>query len=193
MLIVVDTAGTIRCVSNCFRQNLIWWPCSRSNSVCAFRSDLLQAWMAQEGYSNWYLFLDSDKCCKTYFPLSTNCPYETTPQTGYYWEHYHPERANNATVTPFYNHSFYPDLASGTCINGTDYPSWSECFWPLNRHPTPPWQYLTNFHLSLQKWPRLKIIYVCTSSTKHKIAVNTGLAHMDRTQVVCRVSFRVIM
>jgi hypothetical protein len=24
----------------------------------------------------------------------------------------------------FYNHSFYPDLKSGRCINGTDYPSW---------------------------------------------------------------------
>lgn len=70
----------------------------------------------------WYLFIDPDDCCSTYFPLSTNCPYENTPQGGYYWETYHEDQRNDATLTPFYNHTFYPDLAAGTCINGTDYP-----------------------------------------------------------------------
>lgn len=78
--------------------------------------------MGQEGYSRWYLFLDPDECCNTYFPLSSNCPFETTPQTGYYWETYHEDQRNDAIQSPFYNHTFYPDLAAGTCINGTDYP-----------------------------------------------------------------------
>jgi hypothetical protein len=84
------------------------------------------AWMGQEGYSRWYLFIDPKECCDTYFSSSSNeCPYEKTPQTGYYWEVYHEHQRNDALDIPiFYNHTYYPDLATGTCINGTDYPSW---------------------------------------------------------------------
>lgn len=94
--------------------------------IDSFPHFLLKAWMGQEGYSQWYLFIDPKECCSTYFPdSSNNCPYEKTPQTGYYWETYYDDKSNNALDIPiFYNHTYYPDLATGTCINGTDYPSW---------------------------------------------------------------------
>ena len=83
------------------------------------------AWMGLEGYSEWYLFIDPNECCDRFFPSSSNCPYEITPQVGYYWETYYDRLANDATdIIPFYNHSYYPDIHSGNCINGTDYPSW---------------------------------------------------------------------
>lgn len=80
------------------------------------------AWMGLEGYERWYLFINPTECCEQFFPLSSNCPYENTPQTGYYWEIYHPDRSNDAILPEVYNHSFYPDIQAGTCINGTDYP-----------------------------------------------------------------------
>jgi hypothetical protein len=83
------------------------------------------AWMGQEGYSQWYLFFDPSECCNIYFPQASNCPYEVNPQIGYYWEVYQPNKANDATdIMPYYNHSFYPSIMSGTCVNGTDYPAW---------------------------------------------------------------------
>ncbi|KAL3782622.1 hypothetical protein HJC23_000004 [Cyclotella cryptica] len=82
------------------------------------------AWMAQDGYARWYLFRGGAECCSKYFPQASNCPYETTPQDGYYWESYQPNQPNDAILPPIYNHTFYPDLEANTCVNGTDYPSW---------------------------------------------------------------------
>lgn len=73
--------------------------------------------MAQEGFEKWYLFIDASKCCGDYFPLSSNCPYERTPQTGYYWEKYSQAHANDA-VLPIYNHTYYPDLQGEQNLNG---------------------------------------------------------------------------
>lgn len=85
--------------------------------------------MGLEGYERWYLFINPSECCERFFPLASNCPYENDPQTGYYWEIYQPDWPIGATDWPvFYNHSFYPDLQSGTCVNGTDYPAWSKFF-----------------------------------------------------------------
>ena len=81
--------------------------------------------MGREGYSRWYLYFDPSECCNFFFPQASNCPYEVNPQTGYYWEVYQPNKANDATdIIPYYNHSFYPSIQSGTCVNGTDYPDW---------------------------------------------------------------------
>lgn len=80
--------------------------------------------MAQDGFSSWYLFIDPNECCSKYFPLSSNCPFEKTPQIGYYWEIYHEDQRNGNHLLEKYNHTYYPDFAADTCVNGTDYPSW---------------------------------------------------------------------
>jgi hypothetical protein len=84
--------------------------------------------MGLEGYERWYLFINPTECCERFFPLASNCPYENDPQIGYYWEQYQPDLPIGSTDPwpEYYNHSFYPDIQSGTCINGTDYPEWSE-------------------------------------------------------------------
>ena len=43
---------------------------------------------------------------------------------GYYWEKYQLNLPNGAAHTIIYNHTFYPNTNAGTCVNGTDYPSW---------------------------------------------------------------------
>jgi hypothetical protein len=91
---------------------------------CAHGRDY-PAWMGQEGYTRWYLFIDPQECCSKYFPASQRCPYEINPQSGYYWESNNSDNANGAADTrPYYNHTYYPNMQLGTCINGTDYPSW---------------------------------------------------------------------
>lgn len=94
-----------------------------SRTSCGFGWDY-PAWMGYNSYEKHYLFRTGEECCRKYFPTSSNCPYEDTVQQGYYWESYHNDKDNLDDMPIKYNHTYYPDLASGTCVNGTDYPPW---------------------------------------------------------------------
>ena len=84
--------------------------------------------MGQEGFTREYLFIDPQECCSKFFPAAQRCPYEINPQSGYYWESNTPDNfssiAGSIAGTRYYNQTYYPNMQSGTCINGTDYPSW---------------------------------------------------------------------
>ena len=74
--------------------------------------------MGYNSYEKHYLFKQGPECCQKFFPSATNCPYENTEQTGYYWEKYQ-DNINNTTPMPtIYNHTYYPSFQSGTCVNG---------------------------------------------------------------------------
>ena len=92
---------------------------------CGFGRDY-PAWMGYNSYEKHYLFRKGNECCSKFFPDATNCPAENTAQTGYYWEKYQPKNTqHHISTTPIvYNHTFYPSLDAGTCVNGTDYPDW---------------------------------------------------------------------
>jgi len=82
------------------------------------------AWMGDYGYEKHYLFVEGHECCNRYFPTSSNCPYETEAQHGYYWESYYERLPNSAPLPTIVNETYYPDLGSDTCIKGEDYPDW---------------------------------------------------------------------
>lgn len=94
-----------------------------SRTSCGFGWDY-PAWMGYNSYEKHYLYRTGEECCKKFFPSSSNCPYEDTVQQGYYWESYHNDKNNLDDMPIKYNHTYYPDLASGTCVNGTDFPPW---------------------------------------------------------------------
>jgi hypothetical protein len=79
-----------------------------------------------DGYEMWYLFRKGETCCTKYFPSSSNCPYEDESQanSGYYWEKYQDNLPNGAAYPTIYNHTFYPDMNTCTCVGGTNYPAW---------------------------------------------------------------------
>lgn len=120
---VVAMEGTILWVLSWIKFNLFVITCISfgCQNRCFFPS---KAWMAQEGYSKWYLFRDGKECCSKYFRQASNCPYESTPQSGYYWESYQTKQPIDVVLPVIYNHTFYPDLVASACVNGTDYPSW---------------------------------------------------------------------
>ncbi|EJK62431.1 hypothetical protein THAOC_16960 [Thalassiosira oceanica] len=67
----------------------------------------------------------SNECCNRFFGnAGTACPFENTDQNGYYWTAYEDNLPNDSPMPIIYNHTFYPLVESGTCINGTDYPEW---------------------------------------------------------------------
>ena len=79
------------------------------------------------GYEKSYLFSpdDGERCCQKFFAnAETACPYTKPGQDGYYWETYYEDQSNSVPSPVVYNHTYYPDLNSGTCVNGTDYPEW---------------------------------------------------------------------
>ena len=92
-------------------------------SSCGFGRDY-PAWMGILGYEKHYLFRDGEDCCRKYFPGASDCPYENTVQTGYFWESYQPNLKNDDAMPIKFNHTYYPEIMGGTCINGTDYPHW---------------------------------------------------------------------
>ena len=54
----------------------------------------------------------------------SNCPYENTQQTDYFWTSYE-DNINNLDEMPIiYNHTYYPKIEARTCVNGTDFPQW---------------------------------------------------------------------
>ena len=97
---------------------------------CGFGRDY-PAWMGYNSYEKHYLFRpeDADLCCDKFFPNVGNCPYvrHTDPgaiKTGYYWESYQEDQANDEKMPLVYNHTYWPDIHGQTCVNGTDYPDW---------------------------------------------------------------------
>mmetsp|Transcript_35282 Transcript_35282/g.74428 ORF Transcript_35282/g.74428 Transcript_35282/m.74428 type:complete len:202 (+) Transcript_35282:863-1468(+) len=82
------------------------------------------AWMGVAGYEKHYLFREGQECCSRYFPMASNCPYENTVQSGYFWTSYYDNIDNLEDAPVIYNHTYYPVLRAGTCANGTDYPDW---------------------------------------------------------------------
>jgi len=82
------------------------------------------AWMGDNDYEKHYLFVEGYECCNKFFPTSSNCPYETDAQHGYYWESYNERRPNSEALPTILNETYYPDLGSDTCIKGEDYPDW---------------------------------------------------------------------
>ena len=81
--------------------------------------------MGYNSYEKHYLFTDGKLCCDKFFPGVSRCPeIPDEIQSGYYWETYQ-ENLNNGEAMPIvYNHTYYPDVNAGTCVNGTDYPPW---------------------------------------------------------------------
>lgn len=93
-----------------------------SHAVCC-----LYYRMGISGYEKSYLFSpdDGDLCCRNFFAKSgTACPYVKSDQEGYYWETYYEDQLNSVPMPVIYNHTYYPDINAGTCVNGTDYPEW---------------------------------------------------------------------
>jgi hypothetical protein len=85
------------------------------------------AWMGINAYEKHYLFRDGQDCCKKFFPNVGGCPMETAAtntQMDYYWTTYEDNIDNLDDMPVKYNHTFYPDVFAGNCINGTDYPEW---------------------------------------------------------------------
>lgn len=80
--------------------------------------------MGYNSYEKHYLFRTGKECCSKYFPGAPDCPYEDETQLDYYWTNYQENKHNLDDMPVKYNHTYYPDLNAGTCINGTDYPPW---------------------------------------------------------------------
>ena len=147
---------------------------------CAYGRDY-PAWMGENKYEKHYLFSRGSECCSKFFPTASNCPYENTKQIGYYWESYQPNLPNDAfsQYPIIYNHTYYPDLNSGTCINGTDYPGKYIYF---SAHLCPrSIQVLQSFFLLFVSnvaklgWPQRLCIRECTSFMNRRIVVSFGL------------------
>ncbi|KAL7528784.1 hypothetical protein ACHAXR_002633, partial [Thalassiosira sp. AJA248-18] len=94
-----------------------------SRNSCGFGWDY-PAWMGYNSYEKHYLFREGHECCNKFFPAISNCPYENTVQDGYYWESYEEDKNNLDDMPVVYNHTYWPDLNAGTCVNGTDFPEW---------------------------------------------------------------------
>ncbi|EJK48070.1 hypothetical protein THAOC_33163 [Thalassiosira oceanica] len=110
-------------MSNPYSMSNYYFPDFSQNS-CGFGRDY-PSWMGINGYEKHYLFLDGDDCCDRFFKGSgVACPFEHTYDPGYYWESYQNDFYNDSPMPIIYNHTFYPLIESGTCINGTDYPEW---------------------------------------------------------------------
>jgi hypothetical protein len=90
---------------------------------CGFGRDY-PAWMGYNNYEKHYLFQTGSECCDKYFPMESNCPFENERQTDYYWTSYEDNIDNLLDMPIIYNHTYYPDINGGTCVNGTDYPQW---------------------------------------------------------------------
>jgi hypothetical protein len=99
-----------------------YFPDFNMNS-CGFGRDY-PAWMGYNNYEKHYLFNKGTECCSKYFPLTANCPYEDELQLDYYWTPYEDNIHNLDDMPIIYNHTYYPDLNGGTCVNGTDHPAW---------------------------------------------------------------------
>mmetsp|Transcript_9679 Transcript_9679/g.23656 ORF Transcript_9679/g.23656 Transcript_9679/m.23656 type:complete len:98 (+) Transcript_9679:1956-2249(+) len=76
------------------------------------------AWMGINGYEKHYLYRSGEECCSKYFPDVGNCPLEHEKQHGYYWTTYEDNIPNRDDMPVKYNHTYYPDINSGTCVNG---------------------------------------------------------------------------
>ena len=69
-------------------------------------------------YEKHYLFREGYECCSKYFPGASDCPFEDETQQDYYWTNYQNDNNNLDDMPVKYNHTYYPDLNAGTCVNG---------------------------------------------------------------------------
>ena len=76
------------------------------------------AWMGFNNYEKHYLFRTGQECCEKFFPKVSACPYEVKTQTDYYWTSYQDNIHNLDDMPVKYNHTYYPDINAGTCVNG---------------------------------------------------------------------------
>ena len=78
------------------------------------------AWMGINGYEKHYLFRTGQECCDRYFKGGSTgpCPFENEQQLDYYWTAYEDNIDNSDDMPVRYNHTFYPDLNTMTCVNG---------------------------------------------------------------------------
>ena len=88
-----------------------------SDNTCKYGRDY-PAWMGINGYEKHYLFRTVGECCSRYFNGGSCGAASTTPQTGYFWSAYQDELSNFDAMPVRYNHTFYPDISSKTCVNG---------------------------------------------------------------------------
>jgi hypothetical protein len=111
-------------LSNPYSMDNYYYPDFSRNS-CGYGRDY-PAWMGWNAYEKHYLFREGWRCCSKFFPTMTgNCPYEHTEQLDYYWTNYEDNIDNLDDMPIIYNHTYYPDINSGTCVNGViqgDYP-----------------------------------------------------------------------
>jgi len=84
----------------------------------------LYLFTGHSGYEKHYLSRIGDECCSKFFPTVGNCPQEHTQQLDYHWTPYEDNIYNLDDMPITYNHTYYPDLNAGTCVNGTDYDKW---------------------------------------------------------------------
>lgn len=94
-----------------------------SENNCGYGWDY-PAWMGSSAYEKSYLFQRGVECCDRFFPGKGGCPFEDTQQLDYYWTSYQ-ENIDNLDDMPIkHNHTYWPDLHSKSCVNGTNYPDW---------------------------------------------------------------------
>jgi len=109
-------------MSGAYPMQNYYFPDFGSNN-CGFGWDY-PAWYGINGYEKVYLFRTGEACCKKFFPTLGNCPYENTKQLDYSWTTYEGNKNNLEHMPIRYNHTYYPEVNAGTCVNGTDYPDW---------------------------------------------------------------------
>jgi len=140
--------------------------------------------MGYNSYEKHYLFKQGTECCSKFFPSATNCPYENTAQTGYYWEKYQDSIPNTAPMPFIYNHTYYPAFESGTCVNG--YASATTGIKRFSQHHFSHLHHrcISLSHLGptiLSGWPQIKTSSVSIFSRIQKAAVKSGSTQMWAT------------
>ena len=95
-----------------------WFFPDFNHNTCSYGRDY-PTWMGHDSYEKHYLFSEGNDCCSKYFPTVSDCPNENAKQqTGYYWTSYEDSISNTDPMPIIFNYTYYPDLASSTCING---------------------------------------------------------------------------
>ncbi|KAL3760452.1 hypothetical protein ACHAWU_005987, partial [Discostella pseudostelligera] len=82
-----------------------------------------EPWHSQPYSMDNYYFLTSTKTIVDLVE-TTRHGWAINQQTGYYWTSYANDTANSDPIPIINGHTYYPDLASSTCVNGTNYPEW---------------------------------------------------------------------
>jgi len=96
----------------------VWFPDLHNELNCVFGRNY-EAWMGDNGFSDFYLFPDPRNCCKKWYPNNSGCPYTggkpTNPEEDKapWYSDYYPARGH-----------YYPDFTLNSCGFGQDFPAW---------------------------------------------------------------------